>query len=217
MRRNCMPSLRTPPHRGVRNAERRGQCTAIPPANLAAAATPVDEEAQAQLRTVSRFLPGRGRSRSPAIPRAANRWRHRPTVFGRTPSSRDTSSFRLPSRQARMILARSTERASSVRLRARFVDPFVARPSTTTPPRPGSRDTSTGYANLRYHTKYRTSMRLDTSSSVRTTSSRLARTRSRNDRALPRRRPAVSPPLFRARRGGSTLATRRRCNCVHKE
>src|SRR6516162_2273723 len=30
------------------------------------------------------------------MPRAANRWRHRPTVFGRTPSSRDTSSLRLP-------------------------------------------------------------------------------------------------------------------------
>src|ERR1700730_18341840 len=53
-------------------------------------------------------LPGRARSRSPASPAAAKRLRHTPTVFGRTPNSRPTASFRLPSRQAKTILARST-------------------------------------------------------------------------------------------------------------
>ncbi len=108
------------------------------------------------------FLPGRGRSRSPAIPCAANRWRHRPTVFGRTPNSRDTSSFRLPSRQARMILARSTKRASSVRLRARFIS--SVRCSAEHDNATATRVTRhlNWYANLRYHTKYRTSMQLDT-------------------------------------------------------
>src|SRR5260370_30508407 len=55
-------------------------------------------------------LPGRARSRSPASPAAAKRLRHRPTVFGRTPNSPPTASFRLPSSQAETILARSSKR-----------------------------------------------------------------------------------------------------------
>src|ERR1700730_5499027 len=66
-------------------------------------------------------LPGRTRSRNPASPAAAKRLRHRPTVFGRTPSSRPTASLCLPSRHANTILARSTRRASSVRLRASVI------------------------------------------------------------------------------------------------
>jgi long-subunit fatty acid transport protein len=50
------------------------------------------------------------------IPCAASRLRQVPTVATRIPSSAATSSLRLPARQPSTIFARSTRRASSVRL-----------------------------------------------------------------------------------------------------
>jgi hypothetical protein len=61
-------------------------------------------------------LPDRGRSRNPAIPSAAKRRRQSITVFGRTFQLRATVLTSWPSRHPKTILARSTNRASIVRL-----------------------------------------------------------------------------------------------------
>src|SRR5262244_1403210 len=97
------------------------------------------------------------------MPPAANRLRHKPTVLGRTPSSRDTSSLRLPSRQARTILARSTRRASEVRLRARFSSSALCSAEHANATATRVTRHLSWYAKLRYHTKYRISMQLSTS------------------------------------------------------
>src|ERR1035441_8375048 len=58
-------------------------------------------------------LPGRGWSRSPLRPHSAKRFRHLVTVGMETSSSRATRWISLPSRQARMIWARSMAREFS--------------------------------------------------------------------------------------------------------
>src|SRR4029077_2661419 len=119
-RRNWTPSRRS--RRQTASSEAPGAAAREAPSQLA---NPLGGGNSSWRRTrrrntapYLRVLPGRARSRSPASPVAAKRLRRRPTLFGRTPNSRPTASFRLPSRQARTILARSTGRASSVRLRA---------------------------------------------------------------------------------------------------
>src|SRR5213594_4136775 len=63
-------------------------------------------------------FPDRGRSCSPAIPSASNRRRQSITVFGRTFKLSATALTDFPSTHPSTIRARSTNRASIVRLRA---------------------------------------------------------------------------------------------------
>jgi hypothetical protein len=97
-----------PPNRRVRNAQRlRPRYRRPIRPTLSAPATPIAaKRAGAAPRRISAFRPA-------AADREARRCLAPQTVcatdrpcFGRTPSSRDTSSLRLPSRQARTILAR---------------------------------------------------------------------------------------------------------------
>src|ERR1700730_562577 len=122
-RRSCTPSLRNKRH--IASSETPRAAATDAPSQLA---DPLGGGNSSWRRTRRRrsapyfgVCPARPRSRNPASPAAAKRLRHRPTVFGRTPSSRPTASLRLPSRHANTILARSTRRASSVRLRASVI------------------------------------------------------------------------------------------------
>jgi hypothetical protein len=107
------------PDRIVRGIQRCGQRSPRPTGqSLGRRQFQLAQNPQAQIRAIFGGL-----ARPSPIPQPSCRKALEPqtNLFGRTPNSRPTASFGLPSRQAKTILARSSKRASSIRLRARAI------------------------------------------------------------------------------------------------